>query len=112
MVGERVVTAASSDLKFDAFAVSSNGYLKILAGTRTIQNRYDIVVKGLAEIGLPAQGNLDVHRYQFDWGGAQGLVYDALDLGSFTYSYSDGELTIPHDPPTAATAFAYEIKLT
>ncbi|KAJ0345045.1 hypothetical protein COL26b_010114 [Colletotrichum chrysophilum] len=112
MVGEQVLTAASSDLKFDAFAVLSNGYLKILAGTRTVQNRYDIVLKGLAELGLPAQGTLEVHRYQFDWGGAQGLVYDALDLGSFTYSYSAGELTIPHDPPTAATAFAYEIKLT
>ncbi|KAI8293073.1 hypothetical protein K4K56_005311 [Colletotrichum sp. SAR 10_98] len=112
MVGERVLTAASSDLKFDVFAVLSNRYLKILAGTRTVQNRYDIVLKGLAELGLPAQGTLEVHRYQFDWGGAQGLVYDALDLGSFTYSYSDGELTIPHDPPTAATAFAYEIKLT
>ncbi|KAH7129169.1 glycoside hydrolase superfamily [Dactylonectria macrodidyma] len=110
MVGERLATSASSDLKFDAFAVLSNKHLKILAGTRTIKDRYDITITGFGEIGLPDQGTLEVHRYQFDWDGPQGRIYDALDLGSFPYYYSSNQLTIPHDPPTGTTAFAYEIK--
>ncbi|KAJ3519331.1 hypothetical protein NM208_g14165 [Fusarium decemcellulare] len=111
MAGDRIATSASSDLKFDAFAVLSDNHLKILAGTRSIKDRYDITISGFSALGLPEEGTLSVHRYQFDWDGAQGRIYDALDLGSYPYNYSSGKLSIPHDPPTGSTAFAYEIQL-
>ncbi|KAJ4294079.1 hypothetical protein N0V90_007768 [Kalmusia sp. IMI 367209] len=95
MLGERLATSASSDLKFDAFAVLSDNYLKIIAGTRTVKERYDVTVTGFRELGLPEQGTLQVHRYQFDWAGAQGLIYDALDLGTFPYDYSSNQNAVP-----------------
>jgi hypothetical protein len=88
MAGERVATTASSDLQFDAFAVQSSKHVKVIAGTRTINAQYDIIVTGLTELGLPEEGSLDVHIYQFNWDGAEGKVDGAVDLGSTSYDYS------------------------
>ncbi|CAH0052002.1 unnamed protein product [Clonostachys solani] len=111
MEGERVVTSAASDLKFDVFAVKTADRLKLLAGTRTVQARYDIKVTGLDQLGLPDAGSVTVQRYQFDWAGKDVYIHDKLDVGTYTYEYSGNEFIIPHDPPTSSTAFAYEILL-
>lgn len=92
MVGERLATSAASDLKFDAFAVLSGNQLKVLAGTRTIDGQYDITIQGFSEVGLPEEGTLNVRRYQFDWDGPQGRIYDALDLGESVYNYSSNKV--------------------
>ncbi|KAF2009778.1 glycoside hydrolase family 39 protein [Aaosphaeria arxii CBS 175.79] len=111
MEGERVATSASSDLKFDAFAVLSGRRLKIIAGTRTVKARYNIEITGFTDSGVPPEGSLTVGRYQFDWAGAQGRIWDALYLGTATYEYSQNKLIIPFDPPTEHTAFAFEVEL-
>ncbi|KAL7916818.1 glycoside hydrolase family 39 protein [Trichoderma velutinum] len=108
MNGERLVTTASSDTQFDAFAIRQNNNIKILAGTRTIQAPYDIRVTNLSQIGLKGRGSINVHVYRFDWNGPEGEVDGRVDLGTKTYSYTSNELIITLDPPTNSTAYAYE----
>ncbi|KAJ5758215.1 glycoside hydrolase family 39 protein [Penicillium nucicola] len=112
MVGERIATKASDDLKFDSFAVvSGDGLLQILAGTRTVQQAYQITITGLSEYGLATEGSLNIRTLRFDWSGSEVEVGDPVDLGSATYTYSSNELTITFDPPSNSTAFAFEIQL-
>ncbi|EHK43608.1 glycoside hydrolase family 39 protein [Trichoderma atroviride IMI 206040] len=108
MSGERLVTTASSDTQFDAFATRQGNDIKILAGTRTIQAPYDISVSNLSQIGLGSSGSVNVHVYRFDWNGTEGEVDGPVDLGTVQYSYASDTLTITLDPPTNSTAYAYE----
>ncbi|KAL7919970.1 glycoside hydrolase family 39 protein [Trichoderma austrokoningii] len=108
MRGERLVTAASSDTQFDAFATRQGNEVKILAGTRTIQTPYDISVTNLSHIGLKPRGSVNVHIYRFDWNGTEGEVDGPIDLGVAKYSYTSDTLIITLDPPTNYTAYAYE----
>lgn len=51
MQGERLETAASGDLIFDAFAtIDKHGGVKIIAGSRTVQAEYGIVIEGFHDI--------------------------------------------------------------
>ena len=88
MAGERVLTSASEDRKFDVFATKNAQTIKILAGTRTIQASYDITVNGLDAAGLPKDGEVKVQSYRFDWAGPEGKVGDPIDVGLKTYSSS------------------------
>ncbi|KFY12454.1 hypothetical protein V492_03859 [Pseudogymnoascus sp. VKM F-4246] len=108
MTGQRLATTASSDLQCDVFATKNDTAVKVIAGTRTIQSPYDISISGLSELGLAADGSIDVHTYRFDWAGPQGEINAPVDLGIQSYAYSSDTLTINMNPPTNSTAFAYE----
>ncbi|KAM0518874.1 hypothetical protein ACHAPE_003864 [Trichoderma viride] len=95
MGGERLVTTASSDIQFDAFATRQGNAIKILAGTRTIQAPYDISVTNLSQIGLGSSGGINVHVYRFDWNGTEGEVDGPVDLGIFNYSYTSDTVSHP-----------------
>ncbi|XEU99282.1 hypothetical protein FSHL1_004569 [Fusarium sambucinum] len=111
MIGERVLTEAASDLKFDVFATKDAQTVKILAGTRTIQAQYNITVDGLSAVGLPKEGEVKVKIYRFDWAGPKGKVDGPVDVGEQVFAYSSDTLTIVADPPTNSTAFAYEFSI-
>ncbi|KAI6749295.1 hypothetical protein HG530_015134 [Fusarium avenaceum] len=108
MSGQRLVTTASSDLKFDVFATKEASSVKILAGTRTIQAAYNITISGLEAVGLSEKRTIKVRRYQFDWAGQKGKIDGPVDLGVQSYPLLSNTLTITVNPPTNATAFAYE----
>ena len=96
MAGERVLTKASEDRKFDVFATKDAETIKILAGTRTIQAPYNITVNGLGAAGLPEEGEIKVQTYQFDWAGPEGQVGDPVDSAATTYSSSSNPVsTLP-----------------
>jgi hypothetical protein len=88
MVGERLVTTASPDRRFDVFATKKNNAVKILAGTRSVVAPYNILVSGLSSLGLPEKGELEVQRYSFEWKSPEGEVHSPVDLGSTTLAYS------------------------
>ncbi|KAH6855848.1 glycoside hydrolase superfamily [Chaetomium sp. MPI-CAGE-AT-0009] len=108
MTGNRVATTASSDLKFDVFATTSGGKVKIIAGTRSAQRAYTIKISGFSSLGRPASGSVNVRTYRFDWAGPEGEVTAPVDLGTRMYTYSGDTLNINMNPPTNSTAFAYE----
>lgn len=89
MTGNRVETSASTDLLFDVFATTSENTLKIIAGTRTVQEPYDINISGLSTLGLPISGTVNFRTYRFDWDGSQGQVNAAVDLGFSEHTYSE-----------------------
>ncbi|RBQ78512.1 hypothetical protein FVER14953_07702 [Fusarium verticillioides] len=111
MAGQRLVTKASSDLKFDVFATKQGRKIKIIAGTRTVQAKYNIKISGLEVVGLPKKGTVKVRTYRFDWAGPNGKVDGPVDLGEKKYTYSANTLTLSVNPPTNATAFAYEFSV-
>ncbi|GKU10850.1 hypothetical protein FLAG1_11484 [Fusarium langsethiae] len=111
MTGERVLTEAAADLKFDVFATKDSETVKILAGTRTIQAPYNISIDGLSAVGLPSEGEIKVRTYRFDWAGPKGKVGGPVDVGEQVYAYSSDMFTISVDPPTNSTAFAYELSI-
>ncbi|KAI1047559.1 hypothetical protein LB505_011147 [Fusarium chuoi] len=93
MAGQRLLTKASSDLRFDVFATKEGHKIKILAGTRTVKAKYSIEVSGLGAVGLPKKGTVKVRTYRFDWAGP------------------NGKLILSVNPPTNSTAFAYEFSI-
>ncbi|KAF4341455.1 hypothetical protein FBEOM_4616 [Fusarium beomiforme] len=95
MGGERALTKASSDLKFDVFATKEAGNVKILVGTRSIKAPYNITVNGLDSVRLHQKGSVKVRTYRFDWAGPNGKVGDPVDLGVQTYQYSSNTVKIP-----------------
>ncbi|ETS81577.1 hypothetical protein PFICI_06579 [Pestalotiopsis fici W106-1] len=110
MQGDRVVTSASSDKLFDAFAVRGDT-VKILAGTRLTSDAYDITVTGLESTSLGLSGVLSIRTTRFDWNGATGQIDAPVDLGTADYTYTDGTFTINLTPATSSTAYAYEFSL-
>ncbi|KAJ5720313.1 glycoside hydrolase family 39 protein [Penicillium malachiteum] len=112
MLGDRIATTASSDLLFDAFAAVSDGnILKVIAGTRTVQASYDLIITGFSKYGLATEGTLDVQSYRFDWSGSEVQIDSPVDLGKASYGYSSDTLTITLNPPTNSTGYAFEIQL-
>ncbi|KAF5575015.1 hypothetical protein FPCIR_13352 [Fusarium pseudocircinatum] len=111
MAGQRLLTKASPDLKFDVFATKQGHKIKILVGTRTVQAKYDVKISGLRAVELPKKGAVKVRTYRFDWAGPNGKVDRPIDLGEKRYTYSANTLTLSVNPPTNATAFAYEFSI-
>jgi hypothetical protein len=88
MEGNRIASTASSDLRFDVFAVKSGSTVKIIAGTRTIQASYEIKITGLKSLGLPETGSVNVKVLRFDWAGDQGEIGAPVDVGTSSLQYS------------------------
>ncbi|KAF7557918.1 hypothetical protein G7Z17_g290 [Cylindrodendrum hubeiense] len=107
MKGERAGTTASSDLRFDVFAVKGD-FVKIIAGGRMSSDAYDIHITGLTSVGFPESGDIGVRTLRFDWAGKTGEVGGPVDLGVQVYKYSNNEFTVNVVPTTGETAFAFE----
>jgi hypothetical protein len=88
MGGERVVTTASPDRRFDVFATKSGSSVKIIAGTRTIHAPYEVKISGLKSLGLPAEGSVKVNVLRFDWAGEAGLVGGPVEVGQKEFEYT------------------------
>ncbi|KAH9863970.1 hypothetical protein J1614_009903 [Plenodomus biglobosus] len=110
MEGNRLATTASTDRLFDVFATRSGNGVKIIAGTRNTQGQYEIKVSGLADIGLPETGSINVRTLRFDWAGPTGEVGAPADLGVSEIAYEAGSATIVFNPATSSTAYAFEIE--
>lgn len=91
----RATTIASPDFQFDVFATTGD-IVRILAGTRTVQEPYDIQIVGLTSRGLPDSGTISVRTYRFDWSGPMGEIGDPVDLGLEDYSFSDDTVSLSH----------------
>ncbi|CBX99018.1 hypothetical protein IAQ61_000845 [Plenodomus lingam] len=109
MEGNRLATTAATDRRFDVFATRSGNGVKIIAGTRNNQGQYEIRVSGLADIGLPESGTISIRTLRFDWAGDAGEVGPPQDLGASDITYTGGAATIPFNPATSSTAYAFEI---
>lgn len=133
MVGERAASEASEDGLFDAFAVvQEDGTAKIIAGTASVAEPYEISISGLSALGLEEEGEVEVRTIRFDYEGIDVDTGGPVDLGTETLAYSedtvssppylcavclprrphtddDVQLTILLDPPNNRTGFAYEI---
>ncbi|KAK2808651.1 hypothetical protein FQN50_004515 [Emmonsiellopsis sp. PD_5] len=88
MTGNRPATTATSDRLFDVFATTSNNTIKILAGTRTVPDSYDIEIYSVSSLGFPPEGSVAIRSYRFDWNGAQGAVDAPVDLGCEEKEYA------------------------
>lgn len=89
MEGERAVSAASEDGLFDAFAVvQDDGTVKIIAGTASVVEPYEISVSGLSALGLEEEGEVEVRTIRFDYEGIDVDTGGPVDLGSETLAYS------------------------
>lgn len=94
MVGNRVATSSSSDRRFDVFATKSGNTAKMIAGTRSVGGTYQIQVSGLTSLGLPLNGSISVQIYRFDWAGENGSTQSPINLGTATYPYSSGVVSL------------------
>jgi hypothetical protein len=100
MGGDRLVTTASSDSRFDVFATKAGSVVKIIAGTRTILAPYNIKVSGLQSLGLPEKGNVRVNVTRFDWSGDRGRVDAPVELGQSVFSYTGNTASCTFDDDT------------
>ncbi|KAF5566034.1 hypothetical protein FPHYL_3947 [Fusarium phyllophilum] len=101
----------NGEWQFDVFATKQGHKVKILAGIRTVQAKYSIEISGLGAVGLPKKGTVKVRTYRFDWAGPNGKADGPVDLGEKKYAYSSNTLILSVNPPTNATAFAYEFSI-
>jgi hypothetical protein len=92
MTGDRVATTAAADRQFDVFATASCGEVKILAGTRSAQAAYDVIVRGLPKLGFPRRGEIGVRILRFDWNGQFADVGGPVDQGCSHYPVQDGQV--------------------
>jgi hypothetical protein len=101
MKGERVATKVSSDMRFDVFATRDKTGVKILAGTRTFEDiwdvpDYEIEVAGLGSVhDLPKSGKIEVQSWRFDYEGNQTEIGPPVNLGRKEYDLIDG--AVSHD---------------
>jgi hypothetical protein len=107
MTGERVSTQASQDKKFDAFATVLDNHSKILVGSRSVPEAYEVEVSGLSSLGLPEEGSIGIRTLQFKWGGKETDTGKPVELPVTQLSYSGDKVIIPVTPSNT-TAYAFE----
>ena len=99
MEGERAASEASEDGLFDAFAVvQEDGTAKIIAGTASVVDPYEISVSGVSALGLEDQGEVEVRTIRFDYEGIDVDTGGPVDLGTETHAYSED--TVSSVPPS------------
>lgn len=113
MTGHRVKTTGSADNKFDVYATStgaSNG-VKIIAGSRLTEGRWDITVSNMSSVGRPTSGNVNIRTYRFEFpGGTYGNAGLPIDLGVVSHAYTDNAITFWVQPDNNQTAYAFEFE--
>lgn len=114
MTGVRVKTTGSADLHLDVYATAEpNGRVRILAGSRGLgasgtSSTWSIVVENMRSVGLPAQGDVEVHTWNFPGSNMYEAYWAPVDLGVASYSYEDDTLAFPVKQTTNYTAYAFE----
>jgi hypothetical protein len=111
MTGTRVQTVRSPDALFDIYATREGtdaSTVKMLCGSRLTSGTWDILVTGLDAVGLPAEGTITIHSYQFNWpNGEFGDVPTPVDQGTYAHTYSNNELVF-YVSPNTTTGYAFE----
>jgi len=111
MTGTKYQTYGSGDRAFDIFATRGNdGKVRILTGVRAQTGNWEIEVRNLAAIGLPASGTLTIQTWGFDDVGLRGVSGGPSNRGQYTHTYTGGVLRFPIFQTTqdAKTAWAFE----
>lgn len=114
MVGRRVGSLPSADLKLDAYAVAgSDGWARVLAGVRITTGTWELKLKGLGALGLPADGTLSIHTLGFPVANNVhfGEVDGPTDLGWSDHAYQGGEMAFPIVQNDTTTAYAFEFRI-
>lgn len=94
MEGERAVSAASEDGLFDVFAVVQDGMARLIAGTASVVEPYEISVSRMSALGLEEEGEVEVRTIRFDYEGIDVDTGGPVDLGTETLAYSEDTVSI------------------
>lgn len=111
MAGTRLSTSGTTDRALDVFATKgADKKVRILTGVRAQVGTWEIELRNLAAIGLPAAGTLTIQTRGFDDTGLRGVSSGPSDRGVFTHTYTGGILRFPifHTDVDAKTAWAFE----
>lgn len=110
MTGERTKTNGSEDALFDVYSTVGQDKVRILAGSRITAGTWSIEVDDLQSVGLPAEGEVLVHAWEFP-GVTQWTVELApVDAGEQTVAYSGNTLVISvNTDNTTAHAFEFDV---
>ena len=108
MIGHRVGTTPSADLKIDTYATVGRDMVRILCGVRIETGTWQITVNDLSSVGLAESGALNIHTYGFPTNGYYGDVDTPSDLGWVEHSYSGNSVTFPIFQVDTTTAYAFE----
>ena len=111
MVGTKLATSGTADRALDVFATrGADKKVRILTGVRAQVGTWEIEVRNLAAIGLPAAGTLTIQTWGFDDTGLRGVSTGPSNRGLFTHTYAGGILRFPifQTDVDAKTAWAFE----
>jgi hypothetical protein len=111
MTGSRVETSGTGDRLFDVYATVDSGNVRILSGARIATGNWQITVQGLASIGLPSAGSINIQTWGFAGTDVYAEVDAPSDRGIVSHEYSDGVLTFPIYQTDASTAWAFEFSV-
>jgi len=108
MTGFRVATTGSTDRLMDNFAVVGTNVVRILVGGRLVTGTYSLQIKNLSALGLATSGTINVHTFQFNFGGTTTQEGAPQDLGLVAHTYSGNVLSFPIFQTTTTTTWAFE----
>ncbi|KAG5814118.1 hypothetical protein H9Q74_007937 [Fusarium xylarioides] len=115
MTGQRVSTSVSSDGQLDAYATvdTKARTARVLLGCHPpTTGTYDVTFSGLAKLGLPSSGTLQVRTWKFAVG--SDVHYSQMgppqDLGNYGHTISNGQVTLPFYQTDDVTTYAWEFK--
>lgn len=115
MTGQRVSTSVSSDGQLDAYATvdTTARTARVLLGCHPpTTGTYDVTFSGLANLGLPSSGTLQVRTWKFAVG--SDVHYSQMgppqDLGYYGHTISNGQVTLPFYQTDDVTTYAWEFK--
>lgn len=112
MTGTRLATEGSADGVLAIFsALGSDGKVRILTGVRVRTGTWEIEVRNLPALGIPADGQIIIQTFGFDDFGARAASNEPSDRGTFTHTYSGGVLRFPvfQKQQDVETAWAFEL---
>lgn len=108
MTGHRVETSGTGDRLFDVYATVDAHKVRILSGTRITTGNWQITVKGMSAVGLPAEGTVDIQTWGFAGTNRYQEVDSPSDRGIVSHTYSGDVLTFPIFQTDTSTAWAFE----
>ncbi|EKD13577.1 uncharacterized protein L3040_007220 [Drepanopeziza brunnea f. sp. 'multigermtubi'] len=112
MTGHRVGSQPSADLKLDTYATVGTDMVRVLTGVRISKGTWQITIKNLSAVGLPASGSLNIHTWGFPFtGGHFGQVNAPDDLGWYAHDYTGDSVTFPVYQTDTSTAYAFEFRV-
>lgn len=111
MTGTRCATTATDDKLGEVYAVIDESVVRLLVGSRVTTGNFNIGLRALQSLGLPASGTLDIHTFAFR--GTPDYfqqIGEPEDLGVYGHDYTDGALDFFIQQDDTFTAYAFEFR--